>query len=278
VSFREQAAALARRSSLLDAFGLDRHPPPPKVNLRRRAARSAANALAAHYLATTRFGEELVVRSGNDTRAEATTAEAPAASAGPPQAEVQATAAPKPKKEKGRGIPAARVAELVEALRAFMHLESAAAVGLSEIAHCQALDIGARDGSVEAPYATAAPLAAARPSSGKKRLRNNSEGPVKEDAGAENDGEEEEEEEKEEPFADADGPEAALMQRLGLVDGLMKGGRECLSESSGSREPQRAAVQTFVEAWRRLFLEAVQPALLPEGWQADRPVWSTWPN
>jgi len=248
--------------------------------------RSAANALAAHNVAKL---HEIAAESASR---ENNTGEVP-----PPLE----TAVPKaPKKVKSKVIPPARVAELLEVVRSFLELDDVASVGPSEIEHCRAVDLSLRAPIVISSATSAVAVSADAPSpattlvpSLKKRSRNSSNEQRIEEP-SQGDADEEEEQEAVGTVSNngtavvtqAEAPEAILLERLGLYkcassncgigksDDSSAGTVDGVSNSEDGFDAQRSAVQAFVEEWRNLFLEAVQPKLLPEGWRVERPVWS----
>lgn len=281
---------------LLDAHGLAYHPPPPRIDLQRKAVRSAANALAAHNTAIAREAADEAASSEREASPEEkNTGEVPM-----PQ---EISKVKKPKKVKSEVIPAARVAELLEVVRSFLELDDVASIGPSEIEHCRAVDLSPRAPTISSTTASTVAASAAiatNQSSLKKRSRRCSEEEPNESSIGERgdrgivsaanehaselnmNGETNHKGAGNATMAQNEGPEAILLERLGLY--------RCAISSTSSYDNSadvgdvstngdgfvapRGAVQRFVEEWRNLFLEAVQPKLLPEGWRVEHPVWS----
>jgi len=339
--FSPKAATLAHRRALLDGCGLAHHPLPARVDERRRLARSAANALAKHYAAQARAqageqsgqaeqhrsGAPLVSAecarevegegSGKGSRSTSSTSSTSSTnsdrSGGGRGADGEAAAVPEARKAKGaRGIPARRLAELLEVVRVFVGRASVAEVTPGDVAACQALSVtfaragaggeACRDASAENGAPDNAEPAAAeqsgndggrsaaakkkrkRPPAGAGAALKPGEAKLAVEVGAlgsgdgDDDGENDGGCESKGSSADV-GPEEAFMlqRRLAAACFFVEAAASAAAPESGGGgrvAGMRAEVQAFVEAWRRLFVASVRPRFLPEGWRADRLVWS----
>ena len=257
---KAQSATLARRRALLDAAGLDHHPIPPPVDSERRAVRSAANALAKHnalMAVKKKEQQQLEIRvaaraatgavGGSPLFSSQAAPEEKPVTEAPPEVATRPT---QKKKAKESGLPAARLAELLEALRAFLSKSSAEEVTEDDIARCQELDVLVRDIKEDGDSCNKTDdvdVIDRQATSKRPRIL----------------GEDGREEGRHRDMQ----PEAILLRQLGLAAPCFQG--------TADEWPRRAEVQAFVEGWRELFIDSVAPTHLPAGWKVDRPVWSS---
>lgn len=250
-------ASLQRRKQLLEGAGLNLQPPTGRIDEQLRRVRAAANAVFKHRASTASVSSPSVVTQDTKQTCGGMNPNAVDVDVNVVAVDsIENSGSSKKKACRQRaGIPANRLAELMQTIKEYCGRSDVSEVTDEDIDRCRALEVSTSPPS----FSLFVDQRNRRDDTQSAQSIGSSLSPDPED---------------EDTSTGANcWPEAALLNSLGIsaifFDKDDNKEMVAMSDISGQRE----SVQKFVEQWRVLFLEAVQPKCLPKGWSSVRPVW-----